>query len=147
MEDNDIIFIARHYRKGKFRTAEGWRRLGIAPASRWRRIRVAAAVAGLVALASVAAALWRQYSEAPAPARQQVEQAAPPAIEAVKAIDFDDAPLTEVAAKIMEVYGVELTNLPANADDCRLSLHYEGNAADLVETINGILDTAIEIKQ
>lgn len=65
----------------------------------------------------------------------------------VRAIDFDNASLTDVIAKINEVYGISVTNLPANADSYRLSLHYEGNVVELVETINDILDTELTIKE
>lgn len=147
MEDNDIIFIAKHYRKGKFKVSHGWRRLGIAPAMRWRRIRIAAAVAGVVALTAAAAVVWRQLSEAPRADRQPVEEVAAPAMQAVKAIDFENAPLPTVVAKIKEVYGVDVANVPENAEEYRLSLHYEGNIADLVDVINDLLGTEMEVKQ
>lgn len=38
-------------------------------------------------------------------------------------------------------------NIPDNADSFKLTLHYEGNADDLVETINDILGTEIAIKE
>ncbi len=37
-------------------------------------------------------------------------------------------------------------NIPENADDYMLSLHYEGNALDLIDTINVILGTSMEIE-
>ena len=49
--------------------------------------------------------------------------------------------------KIEEVYGVEVTGLPENAEEYRLSLHYEGNPVELVETINDILDIKMAIKE
>lgn len=147
MEENQIEFIAKHYRKGKFQASKGWKRLGIAPALKWRRIKIAAAVAGVVALTAVAAVVWRQYSVAPVPEQPQVEQVTVPALEVVKVIDFENAPLPTVAAKIKEVYGVEMVNMPENAEDYRLSLHYEGNVADLVDAINDILGTEMEVKQ
>ena len=42
---------------------------------------------------------------------------------------------------------VEVVNLPDNADNYRLSLHYEGNPMELVETINDILDINMTIKE
>ena len=48
-----------------------------------------------------------------------------------------------MAAEIEKVYGVKLGNVPD--DDIRLSLSYEGTAADLVDTINDLLGTEIEI--
>ena len=52
-----------------------------------------------------------------------------------------------VVDRIREVYGVEVVNLPDNADNYRLSLHYEGNPMELVETINDILDINMTIKE
>lgn len=147
MEEKQIEFIAKHYRHGKFDAGKGWKRLGIAPAGWLRRIRVAAAVAGAVVLTAVAALVWRQHSVAPVSEQPQVEQATVPAIEVVKSIDFENAPLTDVVAKIKEVYGLEITNVPENAEDYRLSLHYEGNVANLVDAINDILGTEMEVKQ
>lgn len=108
---------------------------------------MAAAVAGVVALTAVAAVVWRQYSTVPHSEQPQIEQVTVPAIEAVKVIDFENAPLPTVVAKIREVYGVEVANVPDNAEDYRLSLHYEGNVVDLVAAINDILGTEMEVRQ
>lgn len=66
---------------------------------------------------------------------------------AVRAIDFENTPLPTVISEIREVYGVELTGIPDNAVDYRLSLHYEGSAEDLIATINEILDTKMAVKE
>ena len=68
-----------------------------------------------------------------------------PAAKVVRVIDFEEAPLTDVVEKIREVYGVEVVGLPANPGQYTLSLHYEGSAIDLVETINDILDTDMTV--
>lgn len=65
----------------------------------------------------------------------------------VRAIDFDNAPLTTVVEEIKTVYGVDVANLPPDAGSLYLTLHYEGNAVDLVGQINEILDTSLEIMQ
>ncbi len=65
----------------------------------------------------------------------------------VKVIDFENTPLPLVVAGIEEAYGVEVGNLPDNSDELRLSLHYEGHAVDLVETINSILGTQLTVEQ
>lgn len=149
MENKEIDFVAKHWRPGKFQTNEGWKRLGIAPTgwSLFKRIRVAAAVAGIVAITAVAGVVWRQHSVAPQAQPSQTEQVAAPAIEAVRIIDFDSAPLPTVVAKIREVYGVEVVGVPDNAEEYCLTLHYEGNVADLVEAINDILGTEMEVEQ
>ncbi len=142
----DILYIARRYRKGKFSADRGWRRLGIAPSFRLRRLRVAASLGGLIILSATAAIIYRQYS-APDELPAVVQPANSAGAAEVKVIDFENTPLTEVVAKIREVYGVEIDGLPDDAAECRLSLHYEGTAADLVDTINEILDTHITVKE
>ena len=54
MQNKEIDFIARHYRKGRFDTAVAWSRLGIGATARSRRLRIAAAIAGLVILSASA---------------------------------------------------------------------------------------------
>ena len=65
----------------------------------------------------------------------------------VRAIDFDDTPLPVVVARIREVYGVDVAGMPADAAKYRLTLHYEGNVADLVESINEILGTQMTVEE
>lgn len=138
MEEKDIKFIARHYRKGRFSVEKGWRQLNIRPVSIWRRIRVAAAVAAVIVLSATAAVIYNHYTP-------QTEQSAP--VEIVRVIDFENTPLPTVIAEIREVYGVEIDNIPENAAEYNLSLRYEGNAVDLVATINDILETQMTVKQ
>lgn len=65
----------------------------------------------------------------------------------IKVIDFEEAKLPEVVERIEAVYNVKIGNLPANADDFTLSLHYEGNPVDLVQTINEILETNLTVDE
>lgn len=144
--DKNIDFVARHYRAGRFDIARGWRRLGIGAATRWRRYRIVAAMAALMVLSAGAAVyLYQHRSAAPAevPAVATVEQP----LATVKTIDFDNATLTEVIGRIKDVYGVEIADVPADADALRLSLHYEGNVVGLLDAINDILGTKMKVKQ
>ncbi len=141
--EKDVTYIARRYRKGRFSADRGWKRLGIGLPVRWRRLRVAAAVASAVVLSAVGAIVYHLYDLQDTPATVQPEIHA----EEVKVIDFEDAALTTVVAKISEVYGVKVTGVPDNADDYRLSLHYEGNVDALIETINEILGTKMAVKK
>lgn len=144
MKDSEIDFVARHYRRGRFSVADAWKRLGIEPpARRFRRLRIAAAVAGAVFLSAAAAVLYHRY-EATAES-VELRPAAP--ARAVRVMDFDDMPLTAVVERIREAYGVEVANVPADAADMRLSLRYEGNAADLVAAINDILGTEMQVTE
>lgn len=146
MDNREFDFIARHYRKGRFSPDAGWRRLGIAPAYHRVRLRVAAAVAATVILSATAAIMYRQYSIADSREHVVTPPAASPLAE-VKVIDFENAPLAEVTARIEAVYNVRVENLPDNMDGYSLSLHYEGTPTDLVGVINDILGTQMYVTE
>lgn len=148
-DNKDIDFVASRYMKGKFSVKDGWARLGISPQTAWwKRTRVAAAIGGFIFLSAAAAVVYHQYSfrsdneiELPQP----TEDIAPAFV--VKAIDFENIALPIVVERIKEVYNVDVVNIPENADALNLSLHYEGNAFDLVDTINEILGTQMSVRE
>lgn len=143
-DDKEIDYVARHYRAGRFDAGRALRH--ILPRRRWSPARVAAAAALAVVL-SATAAVAVHYART-APAATELPAPAPTAdVRRVTVMDFEDAPLTEVAGRIRQIYGVELTGLPADSSERRLSLHYEGTAAELVETVNELLDTDIRIEE
>lgn len=148
MDDKDLRFVAKHYRRGAFSADKAWRRLSIVFSSWWSRSRIAAAVAAVVVLGATAAIVIRQYEPSP---KQEIAVTEQPSFEtraaAVKVIEFDNASLTVVAEEIKKVYDIEITGLPADADSVRLSLRYEGNVRGLIENINDILDTDLSIKE
>lgn len=149
MEDKnkEIQYIARRYKPGRFSVNKGWKRLGIGPSYIWRRYRVAAAVAATIFLSATAVLVYRQYDMSAGPdIPQQHEQTVAP-VYVSKVIDFENTPLPTVLERIKEVYGVEVINVPEDAERYTLSLHYEGTALDLVETINDILGTQMAIKK
>ena len=47
--------------------------------------------------------------------------------------------------KIESVYDVNVVNLPDSTSEYTLSLHYEGTPSDLINTINDILGTRMEV--
>lgn len=146
MENNEIKFIADRYKKGRFSTDKGWNRLGIRSVSIWKKYRVAAAVAAAVVITASAAVI---YKVATVPSVKPETEISVPTVadkNAVKIIDFENTPLTVVVEKINKTYGVKVTGLPESPDKYRLSLHYEGTASDLVETINEILGTELTVK-
>lgn len=147
--NEDIEYIAKRYKKGKFSVEEGWKRLNITPAFNWRSKIIAASVASVVVLTAAAAVIvYQQYSvnkATPDATSENTVMIAPEQV--VKVIDFENTPLPTVIDKIKDVYGVEVVNIPENAEDYNLSLHYEGNATDLIATINEILDTQMEVKK
>lgn len=143
----EVSYIAKRYRKGKFSVDKGWKRLNIKPAFKWSGLKIAAAIATVVVLSATAAVIYHQYDLNTSPDNQdkEVVKSVEP-LKVVKVIDFENTPLPTVISKIKEVYGVEVVNVPDNASDYNLSLHYEGNAIDLVATINDILETQMTVK-
>ena len=146
MEDKDIKFIAQHYRAGRFNASEGWHRLGIKPAGNLRAWRIAAAAAILVAITATASYIYN-YNTTPSRNVPEEILATNRPLLTVREIDFDTTPLPVVVARIREVYGVDVTGMPSDAVKYHLTLHYEGNAYDLVETINEILGTQMTIEE
>lgn len=148
MNDKDLRFVARHYRKGAFSADKAWSKLGIGRRGWWSRSRIAAAVAAIVVLGATAAIVIRQYEPTP---KQEITVNAEPSfetrMEAVKVIEFDNAPLPAVTEEIKKVYGIEVAGLPTDSDSVRLTLRYEGNVRGLIENINEILDTNLSIKE
>ena len=146
--DKDIRFIARHYRKGRFAVEPALRRVKGMTSTWWTRARIAAACAAAAILTATAAVfIHQEYGTSDRPDIQKTENAGISAAEIVRVIDFEEATLTEVVARIHEVYGVEVYDLPSDPDQYSLSLHYEGSAIDLVETINDILDTDMKVSE
>ncbi len=146
MENKNIDFVARHYRRGRFNVQTGWRRLGIARGIGMRRLRVAAAVAGAVILSATAAILYKEYSYEHTAAPVEIGSTVSSLAE-IKVIDFEKAALPEVVQRIESVYGVTVGNLPEHAEDYVLSLHYEGNPAELIAIINETLGTQLTVSE
>lgn len=142
----DITYIAKRYSRGKFSVDKGWKRLNIKPVFKWSILKIAAAISSVVVLSATAAVIYHEYELKNSPERTIEEVIKPTQLEAVKVIDFENTPLTSVISKIKDVYGVEVVNIPDNAEEYHLSLHYEGNAVDLVATINDILETQMSVK-
>lgn len=146
--DKEIDFVARHYCNGTFSEEKAWRRMNLTPRSWWSKGRVAAAVGATVFIGVSAAFIMRQYHAAIIPEIETIaiQQKVSP-VEAVKVIDFDNAALAIVVEEIKKVYGIEVVNLPEDADAFRLTLHYEGNVVDLIDRINEVLDINLQLRQ
>ena len=146
--DKEIDFIAGYYKEGLFNVEKALRKIRPAVRKVWTWQRIAAASCIIIVLGATAAILIRySYSTIP---NEEIENSISPVIplESIsKVIDFDDAPLPVVIEQINLVYDVEVTNIPRDAEEYRLSLHYEGNVVDLLETINEILGINLEIKK
>ena len=102
----------------------------------------------MAVLSATAALLIRStyYSEKPIEIENTQSPIKP--VEVIsRVIDFDDTPLPFVIDQIDLVYDVKIVNLPSNAEDYRLSLHFEGNVIDLIDSINEILGLNLEIEK
>ncbi|MCM1490579.1 MAG: hypothetical protein NC095_07115 [Muribaculum sp.] len=145
-EDKNIEFVAKHYRTSKFNADRGWKRLGISRRFwNWKRVSAAAAV-GVVVVSAAAFAVYENYY-VDTPSQQEVTPNTVAPAYMIKAIDFENAPLPKVIESIENTYEVKIINIPDDATDFNLSLHYEGNAFELVETINDILDINLKIEE
>lgn len=145
MKEENLNFVANHYRKGKFNADRGWKRIGIVRRF-WNGKRISAAAAvGVVVVSAAAFAVYENYFSETTPQQEVITNTAYPAY-MVKAIDFENAPLPSVIESIENTYEVRITNIPEDAERYNLSLHYEGNAFDLIETINDILDINLMVE-
>lgn len=146
--DKEISFVAKYYRQGLFNTEKALRKIRPTIHKVWSLPRIAAASCIIVVLGATAALLIRNsYSEKSVNIENTIDVTSVPLESISKVIDFDDAPLPVVIEQINLIYVVEIVNIPADADEYRLSLHYEGNVIDLLETINEILGINLEIKK
>lgn len=145
MKSEEVDFISRHYKEGRFSPDSGWHRLGIAPSSKWRMYRVAAAVAATVILSATAAIVYNEYHVDDAPQQTTVPVQTVSPLAEVKVIDFENAPLPEVIKKIESVYEVKVEDIPESPEQYVLSLHYEGTPTDLISVINDILETKMTV--
>ena len=152
-----LDFVVRFYRPNLFRP-DGW--FIAPPLPFWRRHAVAVAVIG-VALAAAAAITTYVALRPQTPEKIEMETSTPEVVEpdpvlteeapvieeapAVKKIEFDNASLSEVVNAIEETYGVKVAGSTGNQPP--LTLSYEGNAEDLVSTINDLLGTNLRIEK
>lgn len=152
-----LDFVARHYRKGAFPEDTSFMTglmSGISASHRaFRRRLIIAAASAACVIVAVAAVITFINRPAPEPAQPViVEQTQPetnPApekrsVDEVVRLEFSNATLAEVITKIEETYDLKVTNLPEDMNQ-RLTLSYEGNAADLIVSINEVLGTNLKI--
>lgn len=141
-----LSFVVSHYRPGAFVPQSVF----AAPRPWWRRTAVAASVAAGVLVASALVYTYVADVNTVTPAPPAVEIAAPapaPATaESVIRLEFTDMRLSEVVDNIERAYNVEISGMTDAEADLRLTLSYEGDAADLVTAINEILGTTLSVK-
>lgn len=143
--NDDLDFVVSHYREGAFSPDMHFgQRSGIFRHAwqKWAAASVIAVALGATAMVSYNI-VFREKTVEPVPT---TEQTMPQnrANEVIR-LEFDNAPISEVAKGIEEAYGVKLDHLPT--EDRHLSLSYEGTAQDLVDTINELLGCEITISE
>ncbi len=140
---DNLEFVTRHYREGAFDYRKGLDGI-IRPRS--HRAGIAAAITVAIALTASAIGLWNHYGTTPPAVDNGHEETTMTAgsTEARKVkIEFNNAPLNEVVKRIETAYGVTVTNLPEEQHN--LTLSYEGTADELIDIINSLLGTKMEI--
>lgn len=141
----DIDFVAKYYRKGLFNIEPALHRIKDFRKKK-RILPKIAAISSIVITIGAAAAILITNSYQTKGIREEVpviEKTAPLSVSHV--IDFDDAPLLTVVDQIKLIYGVDVENIPVNAEELYISIHYEGTAMDLIETLNEILGIDMRI--
>lgn len=147
--EESIRFVTGHYVDDTLLPRQGWQRFRLTHHISSLRRNLAAACIGAAVLAASAASIYYFYSSTAASPAE--ETTITPASETVmvpanisRKIEFHDAPLREVAAEIERVYDVEISNVPRQ--EMSITISYEGTAADVVETINDLLDIHLTVK-
>lgn len=148
--DRQLDWVAKNFLASAFDIRRAWECISMAvgqpPAGlRRRRLRYAAAIAATIVLTASAAyiALKPESQPAAVPEPQTIERSATPEIDRPHRLDFSDTPLSQVVAKIETEYGVTVDNVPEG--DYRLTGSFEGDAGEIVESINMLLGTEMEV--
>lgn len=145
--NESIKFVAKHYRPDSFLPT-----MRFVPVSFWRRRgAVAAAVAAGILVVSACVYMLLPVAEttrqlSPEPPATTAAPSPASSEYVVKSIEFTDAPLAEVVKAIEDTYNVKISGLEEGCK-VRLTLSYEGTAADLVETINELEGTKLTIEE
>lgn len=151
-QSNDVInkanikFVATYWRPNAFSVKKGLVAIGIKKnINVWRRVAVITIVVSILsASAAIYFALQKsQQNQSLQQIEKTIERKHP--LEKSKRIEFYDTPLSVVVPKIEEIYNIKIENLPD--EEYRLSLSYEGNASDLVNTINELLGIELIISK
>ena len=143
----EVEFIAGHYKEGLFAAEPALYRIKGFKKRFLTVPKIAAISSFVIAIGAMAAILITK------PYDHKETGTGIPAIEKVspvsvsRVIDFDDVPLTAVVEQIRLIYNVDVTDMPQDADELYVTIHYEGTVSDLIETLNEILGTNMRIKE
>lgn len=143
--DNHSDFVVSHFKDDYLLPDEGWRRFKLTNHIPFFKRNVVAASVAAIVLAASASIYY--YSKDSQPETEDISLQTTldttTARNKIEKIEFHDASLKDVVAEIERVYNVSIANVPAS--DIRVNISYEGTAQDVVETINELLDTNLEI--
>lgn len=146
--EEECRFVVAHFKEGAFRTKELFESK-VAFRNR-RKIAIRWVAASLIAVTLSATAIITYKIRSVVPDEVTTEQCIVDKADNSKAIEiirleFNDAKLSDVIKAVEEAYGVKLTNVPD--EEIYLTLSYEGNAQDFIDTVNELLNTEIEIER
>lgn len=146
--EEECRFVVAHFKEGAFRTKELFESK-VAFRNR-RKIAIRWVAASLIAVTLSATAIITYKIRSVEPEIVTTEQCVVDMADNSKAmeiirLEFNDAKLSDVIKAVEEAYGVKLTNVPD--EEIYLTLSYEGNAQDFIDTVNELLNTEIEIER
>ena len=139
--EEECWFVVAHFKEGAFRTKELFESK-VAFRNR-RKIAIRWVAASLIAVTLSATAIITYKIRSVEPEIVTTEQCV--VDKEIIRLEFNDAKLSDVIKAVEEAYGVKLTNVPD--EEIFLTLSYEGNAQDFIDTVNELLNTEIEIER
>lgn len=141
-----INFVSRHFKEGALLPQSGWKKFRMTHQISYKRNIAAACVAAAV-LAASASIFYFSTTTGHSDSKETVAQVniqEEKSIEVKTAkIEFKNTPLKEVVAEIERVYQVRIENVPQ--EEILITISYEGTASDVVETINELFNTKLNI--
>lgn len=144
--EEDIQFVTRYYRDDTLLPARGWRLFRASHGISFFRRNIAAAAVILIVLS--ASASFYFYTRNNAPSTEQPAVSVPSTTislaETSQKIEFRNADLKKVVEEIERIYEVKITGVPER--EIKVTISYEGTAAEVIETLNELFDTELSIK-
>lgn len=147
-----LDFVCNHYCNDAFNLKQSARILNIPSYKNIRIRRWLAAAASVAVILTVAAAYWVIPSAKPDTHSEQpdvsslVEANNTETFPETAMLEFENTPLSEIVSEIETTYGVTVTNQPTDTS-VRLTLSQSGTAAELIETINDLLSTKMQVEK
>ncbi|MDE6279297.1 MAG: DUF4974 domain-containing protein [Paramuribaculum sp.] len=143
--EDDIQFVTRYYLDDTLLPERGWRIFRASHGISAFRRNIAAAAVGLIVLTASAAVYFISHDTTPT-AQPTVSAPSTTVVlaETTQKIEFRDAKLKKVVAEIERIYDVRITGVPEQ--EIKVTISYEGTAADVVEALNELFDLNLIIE-